>query len=195
MLDYLPRCEQSAPAGGRRGQWRGGLKPGSAWEEEQRPEALSVAVAPDRKVGSPHSGHSPGHPRRYEGNGSPGGSGILGNPPRGMNSYVLKGDDGYVLVDCGWEAPCVLDALRAGLRDLGIGLDVLDGRALTAGSVVRTLPWARRGRRLEELHGEHLRLAVSETLSYLERLRANGQLVRGEAGSRLVYTRSWGRDA
>jgi glyoxylase-like metal-dependent hydrolase (beta-lactamase superfamily II) len=37
--------------------------------------------------------------------------------------YVLDGDDGYILVDCGGDTPDVLDALQAGLRGLGIGLD------------------------------------------------------------------------
>src|SRR5438094_6219655 len=45
------------------------------------------------------------------------------NPLRFVNSYVLKGDDGYVLVDCGFEGDDVLAALQAGLREQGIGLD------------------------------------------------------------------------
>lgn len=45
------------------------------------------------------------------------------NPLRHINSYLIKADDGYVLVDCGWDLPEVLDALRAALKDEGIGLD------------------------------------------------------------------------
>jgi glyoxylase-like metal-dependent hydrolase (beta-lactamase superfamily II) len=45
-----------------------------------------------------------------------------------VNSYLLRGDDGYILVDCGWDTPDVLEALRAGLADAGVSLD--DVRAL-----------------------------------------------------------------
>jgi glyoxylase-like metal-dependent hydrolase (beta-lactamase superfamily II) len=45
------------------------------------------------------------------------------NPLRHINSYLVQADDGYVLVDCGWDLPVVLDALEAGLKDAGIGLD------------------------------------------------------------------------
>jgi glyoxylase-like metal-dependent hydrolase (beta-lactamase superfamily II) len=45
------------------------------------------------------------------------------NPLRAVNAYVLEADDGYVLVDCGWDTPDVLEALKVGLRGLGIGLD------------------------------------------------------------------------
>jgi glyoxylase-like metal-dependent hydrolase (beta-lactamase superfamily II) len=45
------------------------------------------------------------------------------NPLRHINSYLIKADDGYVLVDCGWDLPVVLDALRAALADAGVGLD------------------------------------------------------------------------
>jgi glyoxylase-like metal-dependent hydrolase (beta-lactamase superfamily II) len=45
------------------------------------------------------------------------------NPLRHINSYLIKADDGYVLVDCGWDLPVVLDALQAALADAGVGLD------------------------------------------------------------------------
>jgi glyoxylase-like metal-dependent hydrolase (beta-lactamase superfamily II) len=48
---------------------------------------------------------------------------LAGNPLRSINGYVLKGDDGYILVDCGWDTPDVLEALQAGLRNLRIGLE------------------------------------------------------------------------
>lgn len=47
---------------------------------------------------------------------------LANSPLRSINAYVLKGDDGYILVDCGWDTPDVLEALQAGLRDIGIGL-------------------------------------------------------------------------
>jgi glyoxylase-like metal-dependent hydrolase (beta-lactamase superfamily II) len=39
-----------------------------------------------------------------------------------INSYLLRGDDGYILVDCGWDMPDVLEALQAGLADAGVAL-------------------------------------------------------------------------
>jgi glyoxylase-like metal-dependent hydrolase (beta-lactamase superfamily II) len=45
-----------------------------------------------------------------------------------INSYLLRGDDGYILVDCGWDMPDVLEALQAGMADAGVSLG--DIRAL-----------------------------------------------------------------
>jgi glyoxylase-like metal-dependent hydrolase (beta-lactamase superfamily II) len=42
-----------------------------------------------------------------------------------VNGYLIAGDSGYTLVDCGWDTPDVLDALRRGLDDLGIALDAI----------------------------------------------------------------------
>src|SRR6476661_7925124 len=53
---------------------------------------------------------------------------LAGSALSHINSYLLRTDDGYILVDCGWDTPDVLDALRAGLKDAGVGLD--DVRAL-----------------------------------------------------------------
>ena len=50
---------------------------------------------------------------------------LQGSPLGWVNSYVLRADDGYVLVDCGWDTPDALDALRRGLDDLGIPLEAL----------------------------------------------------------------------
>src|SRR5688572_16107679 len=50
---------------------------------------------------------------------------LIDSPLGWVNSYVLRGDDGYMLVDCGWDTPDALDALRKGLDDLGIGLDAI----------------------------------------------------------------------
>jgi len=44
------------------------------------------------------------------------------NPLRHVNSYLIKADDGYVLVDCGWDLPEVLEALQAALKDQGVAL-------------------------------------------------------------------------
>lgn len=44
---------------------------------------------------------------------------MAGNPLRYVNGYLLDDVGGLTLVDCGWKAPDVLDALHAGLRALG----------------------------------------------------------------------------
>jgi len=45
------------------------------------------------------------------------------NPLREINGYLLEGDAGYVLVDCGFDDDEVLDALRAALTEAGVGLE------------------------------------------------------------------------
>ncbi len=55
---------------------------------------------------------------------------LAGSPLRHVNSYLIKADDGYVLVDCGWDTPDVLEALEAALREAGVGLS--DVRTLVA---------------------------------------------------------------
>ena len=47
---------------------------------------------------------------------------LTGSPLKWVNGYLLKADDGWVLVDCGWDLPDVLDALTAQLGDLGVAL-------------------------------------------------------------------------
>ena len=47
---------------------------------------------------------------------------LTGSPLKWVNGYLLKADDGWVLVDCGWDLPDVLDALTAQLRDVGAAL-------------------------------------------------------------------------
>jgi glyoxylase-like metal-dependent hydrolase (beta-lactamase superfamily II) len=42
-----------------------------------------------------------------------------------VNSYVIEADDGFVLVDCGWDLPDALEALRKGLDELNIKLEDL----------------------------------------------------------------------
>lgn len=50
----------------------------------------------------------------------------LADSPLGwVNGYLIAGDAGYTLVDCGWDTPDVLDALRNGLDELGVGLDAI----------------------------------------------------------------------
>src|ERR1700720_3799409 len=44
---------------------------------------------------------------------------MAGNPMRYINGYLLEDDDGFTLVDCGWKADDVLEALNAGLAEHG----------------------------------------------------------------------------
>lgn len=48
---------------------------------------------------------------------------LIGSPLGWVNSYVIKTDEGYTLVDCGWDTPDSLEALRKGLDELGIPLE------------------------------------------------------------------------
>lgn len=56
---------------------------------------------------------------------------LTGSPLGWVNGYVLKADDGFVLVDCGWDMPDALEALRKGLEDLGIKLEDLRTLVIT----------------------------------------------------------------
>jgi glyoxylase-like metal-dependent hydrolase (beta-lactamase superfamily II) len=47
---------------------------------------------------------------------------MAGNPMRYINGYLIAEDDGATLVDCGWRADDVLDALHAGLAHCGLRL-------------------------------------------------------------------------
>ena len=38
---------------------------------------------------------------------------------RYINAYLIEGDDGYTLIDCGWGLPEVFETLEGALRDLG----------------------------------------------------------------------------
>ena len=39
------------------------------------------------------------------------------------NGYLIRGDDGWTLVDCGWDIPDVLEALRSQITDVGARLE------------------------------------------------------------------------
>lgn len=50
---------------------------------------------------------------------------LAGSPLGWVNSYVLRTDDGFLLVDCGWDTPDALDGLRRGLDEIGVPLEAL----------------------------------------------------------------------
>ncbi|MGH7659361.1 MAG: MBL fold metallo-hydrolase [Vulcanimicrobiaceae bacterium] len=46
---------------------------------------------------------------------------------RYINAYLIEGDAGYTLVDCGWGLPDVLSTLESALRDMGLRIgDIRD---------------------------------------------------------------------
>jgi glyoxylase-like metal-dependent hydrolase (beta-lactamase superfamily II) len=47
---------------------------------------------------------------------------LSGSPLKWINGYLLKADDGWVLVDCGWNLPEILEALTAQLGEIGVQL-------------------------------------------------------------------------
>jgi glyoxylase-like metal-dependent hydrolase (beta-lactamase superfamily II) len=48
---------------------------------------------------------------------------LTGSPLRYTNGYLIRGDDGWTLVDCGWNLPDVLEALRGGIDEIGARLE------------------------------------------------------------------------
>ncbi len=88
---------------------------------------------------------------------------LAGSPLGWVNSYVIRGDDGYVLVDCGWDTPDALAGLRRGLEELGLRLEDLRTLVVTHnhpdhyGLAGRLLQFARCGivmHRLDAIHIE-----------------------------------------
>lgn len=48
---------------------------------------------------------------------------LTGSPLRWTNGYLIRADDGWTLVDCGWKMPEVLDALQTQVTDIGARLE------------------------------------------------------------------------
>jgi glyoxylase-like metal-dependent hydrolase (beta-lactamase superfamily II) len=94
---------------------------------------------------------------------------MAGSRLRHINGYLIKGDDGYTLVDCGWDAPDVLEALRSELRDIGADLGDIRTLVIThfhadhyglAGTLVRLGKLRLMMHRLDWLH---VRTVMSDT--------------------------------
>ena len=45
---------------------------------------------------------------------------LVGNPLKELNAYLLKGEDGNLLIDTGFRQPGCREALFSGLRELGV---------------------------------------------------------------------------
>ncbi len=43
-----------------------------------------------------------------------------GNPLGAVNAYLVKGDEGFLLIDCGWDTPEIRDTFTRTLADLGL---------------------------------------------------------------------------
>lgn len=48
---------------------------------------------------------------------------MKGNPLGHINAYLIPSDEGYVLIDCGWDTPDVFEALVEALAQLKLTLD------------------------------------------------------------------------
>lgn len=47
---------------------------------------------------------------------------LRGNPLGHVNTYLVRGDDGYTLVDCGWDTVDCFAALEAQLAEVGVAM-------------------------------------------------------------------------
>jgi len=106
------------------------------------------------------------------------------NPLGWVNGYLIAGDGGYTLVDCGWDTPDVLDALRRGIDEIGVRLDQIRTLVVTHnhpdhyGLAGRLVQLARCGllmHHLEKIHVQSRYAAPDALLSEMsEWLRLNG---------------------
>jgi glyoxylase-like metal-dependent hydrolase (beta-lactamase superfamily II) len=109
---------------------------------------------------------------------------LTGSPLGWVNAYVLRADDGFVLVDCGWDLPDALDALRKGLDDLGIRLEDLRTLVIThnhpdhyglAGRLVKLASCGVLMHHLDAVHIESRYVDMSSLEAEMERwLRIHG---------------------
>lgn len=56
---------------------------------------------------------------------------LTGSPLRHTNGYLIRADDGWTLVDCGWDMPDVLEALRSQIADIGVRLEEIRTLVIT----------------------------------------------------------------
>ncbi len=109
---------------------------------------------------------------------------LQGSPLGWVNAYVLRSDEGFVLVDCGWDTPDALAALRRGLDDIGVRLEDLRTLVVTHnhpdhyGLAGRLVQLARCGlvmHRLDAVHIESRYAAFRALEAEMERwLRIHG---------------------
>ncbi len=51
---------------------------------------------------------------------------LANNPLKGLNSYVIKSPERSLIVDTGWNHPECLDAMKKGLREIGVDIERAD---------------------------------------------------------------------
>lgn len=56
---------------------------------------------------------------------------MTGSPLGYVNGYLVEDEDGYTLIDCGWKADDVFEALQAGLSTAGVKLSQIRRLAVT----------------------------------------------------------------
>lgn len=97
---------------------------------------------------------------------------LAGSALRAINAYLIKADDGWVLIDCGWNTDDVMETLQGALRDVGIGLDDIRRLVIThyhtdhygmAGTLIRLGKMRMLMHRIDWLHVK-TRMADRETL-------------------------------
>jgi glyoxylase-like metal-dependent hydrolase (beta-lactamase superfamily II) len=109
---------------------------------------------------------------------------LIDSPLGWVNAYLIAGDAGYTLVDCGWDTPDVLDALRKGIDEIGVRLEQIRSLVIThnhpdhyglAGRLVKLSRCSLVMHHLEAVHIES-RYASTENLlgEMSEWLRING---------------------
>ncbi len=109
---------------------------------------------------------------------------LTGSPLGWVNSYVIRTDEGYALVDCGWDMPDSLAALRKGLDELNIPLESIRRLIIThnhpdhyglAGRLVQLASCGVTMHKLEAIHIESRYVNMSALQSEMEHwLRIHG---------------------
>jgi len=109
---------------------------------------------------------------------------LTGSPLGWVNAYLIAGDSGYTLVDCGWDMPDVLEALRTGIDEIGVRIEEIRTLVVThnhpdhyglAGRLVKLAGCGLLMHHLERIHIESRYAVVGGLLGEMgEWLRLNG---------------------
>jgi glyoxylase-like metal-dependent hydrolase (beta-lactamase superfamily II) len=101
---------------------------------------------------------------------------LTGSPLRFTNGYLIRADDGWTLVDCGWDMPDVLEALRQQVTDLGVRLEDIRTLVIThfhtdhygmAGTLIGLTQARLMMHRLDWVHVEQELLDFGQTIGRL----------------------------
>ncbi|HEY8766464.1 MAG TPA: MBL fold metallo-hydrolase [Dehalococcoidia bacterium] len=128
---------------------------------------------------------------------------LTGSPLGWVNSYVIRTDEGYALVDCGWDMPDALAALRKGLDELSIPLESIRRLIIThnhpdhyglAGRLVQLASCGVMMHRLDAIHIESRYVNMTALQAEMEQwLRIHGapagELIAMVKGSEAILER------